>query len=206
MCAQPTLRESLSGLGSMMLIRRCATLQVVDPTDANAAAVDAPCRRAGRIVQLTAEIRDLDKHLTAVIATCAPDLLTRAGLGPDTTAAVLITVGDNRDCLGSDASFAALCGASPIEASSGTTRRHRLNRGGDCQANAALHRIVITRIRCDPRTRDYIDRRTSEGKTRCEAIRCLKRYGRPRDLQLAPTEHQPNSPTGRHSSLTRHKT
>jgi hypothetical protein len=71
---------------------------------------------------------------------------------------------------------AGVCGASPIEASSGKTRRHRLNRGGDRQANAALHRIAITRLRCDPRTRDYVDRRVQEGKTRREAIRCLKRY------------------------------
>jgi hypothetical protein len=78
--------------------------------------------------------------------------------------------------LDDDASFAALCGASPIQASSGKTRRHRLNRGGDRQANAALYRIAFTRLRCDPRTRDYLDRRAAQGKTRREAIRCIKRY------------------------------
>jgi transposase len=78
--------------------------------------------------------------------------------------------------LASEASFAALCGVSPIEMSSGKTERHRLNRGGDRHANAALYRIVLTRLRCDPRTHAYIDRRTAEGKTRRETIRCLKRY------------------------------
>ena len=76
----------------------------------------------------------------------------------------------------SEASFAALCGVSPIEASSGKTRRRRLNRGGDRRANAALYRIALTRSRCDQRTRDYLDRRTTQGLTRREAIRCLKRY------------------------------
>jgi transposase len=75
-----------------------------------------------------------------------------------------------------EGSFAALCGVSPIEASSGKTQRHRLNRGGDRQANAALHRIVLSRLRWDPRTRDYLERRISEGKTKREAMRCLKRY------------------------------
>ncbi len=97
-------------------------------------------------------------------------------MGPDTAAALLIAAGDNPQRLASDASFAALCGVSPIEASSGKTHRHRLNRGGDRQANAALHRIVITRLRCDPRTRTYQQRRLAEGKTPREVTRCLKRY------------------------------
>ncbi|MEX5638043.1 transposase [Parafrankia sp. FMc2] len=83
----------------------------------------------------------------------------------------LIAAGDNPQRLASDASFAALCGVSPLEASSGKTHRHRLNRGGDRQANAALHRIVITRLRCDPRTRAYQQRRLAEGKTPREVIR-----------------------------------
>jgi transposase len=78
--------------------------------------------------------------------------------------------------MNSEASFAALCGVSPIEASSGKTRRRRLNRGGDRRANAALYRIFLTRSRCDQRTRDYLDRRTTQGMTRREVIRCLKRY------------------------------
>jgi len=103
-------------------------------------------------------------------------LLTRRGIGPDNAAALLIAAGDNPDRLRSEASFAALCGVSPLEASSGKTSRRRLNRGGDRQANAALYRIALSRLRFDARTRDYLDRRITEGKTRREAIRCLKRY------------------------------
>ncbi len=84
--------------------------------------------------------------------------------------------GDNSERLHSEASFAALCGASPVEASSGKSQRHRLNRGGDRQGNCALHRIVLSRLRWDQRTRNYLDRRIAGGKTRREAIRCLERY------------------------------
>ncbi|GGQ42857.1 hypothetical protein GCM10010166_08820 [Couchioplanes caeruleus subsp. azureus] len=100
----------------------------------------------------------------------------RYGVGPDTAAALLLAAGDNPERLTNEASFAALCGASPIEMSSGKTQRRRLNRGGDRQANSALYIIVIARLRWDIRTRAYIDRRIAEGKTRREAIRCLKRY------------------------------
>jgi transposase len=102
--------------------------------------------------------------------------MDRHGVGPDTAAALLITAGDNPDRLHNEASFAALCGASPIEASSGKTQRRRLNRGGDRQANCALHTIVLSRLRWDARSRAYVARRMAEGKTRREALRCLKRY------------------------------
>ena len=106
----------------------------------------------------------------------APQLLARNGVGPDTAAALLIAAGDNPGRLHSEASFAALCGVSPVEASSGKTQRLRLNRGGNRQANAALHRIALSRLRWDQATRDYAERRVRDGKTRREAIRCLKRY------------------------------
>jgi len=89
---------------------------------------------------------------------------------------LLAAAGDNPDRLRSEAAFSMLCGASPVEASSGKTVRHRLNRGGDRQANAALHRIVIVRLRWHQPTKDYMARRTAEGKTTKEVIRCLKRY------------------------------
>jgi transposase len=89
---------------------------------------------------------------------------------------LLIAAGDNPGRLRSEASFAALCRASPVKASSGKTSRHRLNRGGDWQANRALHTIVLSRLRWDQRTRDYLNRRVADGKTRREAVRCLKRY------------------------------
>ena len=103
-------------------------------------------------------------------------MLTRRGVGPDNAAAVPIAAGDNPDRLRGEASFAALCGVSPLEASSGKTSRRRLNRGGDRHANSALYRIALSRLRHDTRSRDYLARRTTEGKTRREAIRCLKRY------------------------------
>jgi transposase len=175
-CADPLLRESLSGLGRMTLIRRCATLPGVEPVDAATAAVYTLRRLAQRILDLTDEIRDLEQRLTDVITAHAPQLLEPVGVGADSAAALLIAAGDNPGRLATEASFAALCGVSPIEMSSGKTQRHRLNRGGDRHANAALYRIVLTRLRCDPRTHAYIDRRTAEGKTRRETIRCLKRY------------------------------
>ncbi|WP_232295546.1 IS110 family transposase, partial [Parafrankia sp. EUN1f] len=153
--ADPALRESLTGLGPMTLVRRCAALDDVAPLDAPTTARYTLRRLATRILQLTDEVNDLNRQLTTLLTRHAPVLLTRVGVGPDTAAALLIAAGDNPQRLASDASFAALCGVSPIEASSGKTHRHRLNRGGDRQANAALHRIVITRLRCDPRTRAY---------------------------------------------------
>ncbi|MGW3661429.1 transposase, partial [Streptomyces sp. NPDC005151] len=91
-------------------------------------------------------------------------------------AALLIAADDNPERVVSEASFAALCGASPVEQSSGKTQRRRLNRGGNRQANAALYRIVMTRIRLDERTRSYLERRTKQGMSKREIVRCLKRY------------------------------
>ncbi|GAA4836091.1 hypothetical protein GCM10023354_15030 [Garicola koreensis] len=98
------------------------------------------------------------------------------GLGRDTAAQLLITAGDKPARLRSEAAFAALAGACPVPASSGKTNRHRLNRAGDRQANSALYHVVIVWIRYDQSTRDYVERRTEEGKTKMDTIRCLKRY------------------------------
>jgi transposase len=103
-------------------------------------------------------------------------LLALFGVGPDSASALLLAAGDNPERLHSGAAFAALCGVSPVEASSGRTIRHRLNRGGDRQANAALYRIVVVRLRWHQPTKDYMARRLAEGKTPKEVIRCLKRY------------------------------
>ena len=172
----PALRETLTGLTDTALIRHCANLPDTTPTDAVTAARYTLRRLAQRIQALTAEERELQRHIIAVLNTYAPQLLQRHGIGPDSASALLVTAGDNPDRLRSEASFAALCGVNPIEASSGKTRRRRLNRGGDRHANAALYRIALTRARGDQRTRDYLDRRTAQGRTRREAIRCLKRY------------------------------
>lgn len=98
------------------------------------------------------------------------------GLGPDTVSALLVTVGDNPDRLRSEAAFAHLCGVAAIPASSGKTNRHRLHRGGDRTSNSALHIATVVRLRYDPRSRAYADRRTTEGLSMPEIIRCQKRY------------------------------
>ena len=102
--------------------------------------------------------------------------MTRPGVGPDTAGALLVAAGDNPDRLRNERSFAHLCGASPLDASSGKQLRHRLNRGGDRMANAALWRIVLVRMSREPRTQAYVRRRRAEGKTTAEIMRCLKRY------------------------------
>ncbi|MEU2135126.1 transposase, partial [Streptomyces sp. NPDC018352] len=154
----------------------CADLDDLDATGPAAAARHTLRLLARRIRHLTEEIDDLNKRIAAAVAASLPGLLDVRGVGPDSAAALLIAAGDNPQRLTSEASFAALCGTSPVEASSGKTQRRRLNRGGDRQANAALYRIVLSRLRWDQRTQDYLQRRLTEGKTRREIIRCLKRY------------------------------
>jgi transposase len=131
---------------------------------------------AERYQLLSAEVATLDTELDRLTAKAAPRLVALFGVGPDSAGALLVAAGDNPDRLRSDAAFSMLCGASPIQASSGKTIRHRLNRGGDRQANAALHRIVVVRLRWHQPTRDYMARRLTEGKSKAEIIRCLKRY------------------------------
>jgi transposase len=129
-----------------------------------------------RYVQLNEEITELDRHLHRLVTQAAAELMAVKGLGAETVAALLIAVGDNPERLRSESAFAHLCGVAPIPASSGKTSRHRLNRGGDRQANHALYMITVTRMAWEPRTRAYVARRTAEGKTKTEIIRCLKRH------------------------------
>jgi transposase len=171
------LREELEPLSTWLLVRRCAELvdsRYDDP--AADTAVFTLRLLAQRVLRLRREVTELGRRMTAAVKATAPSLLERFGIGPDSAAALLIAAGDNPERLGSEASFAALCGASPVEQSSGKSQRRRLNRGGDRQANAALHRIVVTRMRQDERTRGYLERRTAEGKGKREVMRCLKRY------------------------------
>jgi transposase len=174
--APDELREQLAGLSTTKLVRQAAALDPDTLATPTAATMLALAGLARRYQHLDAEISLLTSRLDQLTVTAAPQLRELVGVGPDSAAALLITAGDNPDRLHSEAAFAALCGSSPVEASSGKTRRHRLNRGGDRQANAALHRIVIVRLRWHQPTRDYAARRTTEGKTRKEIIRCLKRY------------------------------
>lgn len=174
--ADDQLRQQLVGLSNPHLIRRCSQLRR-GTTTGTAAAVRHTLRLLARRIQhLTEEIEDLKAQIADAVGQAAPGLLEVQGVGPDSAAALLIAAGDNPQRLAHESSYAALCGVSPIEASSGQTRRRRLNRGGDRQANAALYRIVLSRLRWDQRTQDYLQRRMAQGRTRREAIRCLKRY------------------------------
>jgi transposase len=174
--APTELREQLEGLTTTKLVRQAAALDSGTLATPTAAAMLALGGLARRYQQLDAEISLLTRTLDQLTIKAAPKLRELLGVGPDSAAALLITAGDNPGRLHSEAAFAALCGSSPVEASSGKTRRHRLNRGGDRQANAALHRIVIVRLRWHQPTHDYAARRTAEGKTGKEITRCLKRY------------------------------
>jgi transposase len=176
--APAELREHLDGLPTAALVRQAIVLEPGPgkPATPTAATMLALRSLAGRYQHLDAEVRVLTRELDRLTAKHAPALRALLGVGPDSAAALLICAGDNPSRLRCEAALAALCGSSPVQASSGKTRRHRLNRGGDRQANAALHRIVIVRLRWHQPTKDYMARRTAEGKTKKEIIRCLKRY------------------------------
>jgi transposase len=175
--APAPLREQLPVRSTPRLVQACAQLpprdDLADPASGLATALQ---RLALRYQVLTTEITDADRQLATLVTKARPDLLAIRGVGVETAAQVLSTCGDNPDRLHSEAAFASLCGVSPVPASSGKTRRHRLNRGGDRQTNRALYTVVITRMGHDPHTRAYVRRRTTEGLSTKEIIRCLKRY------------------------------
>jgi transposase len=129
-----------------------------------------------RVLVLDAERERLNLLLGELVEKTAPQLLEIHGVGVDTAATLLVTAGDNPGRIRSEAAWAHLCGVAPIPASSGKVSRVRLDRGGDRQANSALWRVVITRLRSDPRTQAYMERRLKEGRSKPEVIRVLKRY------------------------------
>jgi transposase len=147
------------------------------PGDVAGYAVRVALRELGRRAQfLDAQLGRLDELIVPLVTARAPGLLTVYGLGPRTAALLLIAAGDHPGRLRSEAAWAHLCGVAPIPASSGKVTRHRHCPGGDRQANHALWRIVFTRLGSHPATRAYAERRTAEGKSKAEIIRCLKRY------------------------------
>ncbi len=174
--APPKLRESLEGLAADGLASRCKKFRAGPLDDPTAAAKYTLRSLACRYLHLDREIRILQAKLERLTRMAAPALVDIFGVGPDTAATLLISAGSNPQRIHSEAAFAALCGVNPIPASSGKTNRHRLNRGGDRQANAALYRIVLVRLRHDERTKEYMGRRTREGMSKPEVIRCLKRH------------------------------
>jgi len=199
--APAQLRESLAGLGLITLLERCAAARPGNPTTPQSAAKHALRLLARRALALRAEAKHLRELLDGLTAAAAPTLVELTGVGPDTAAALLIAAGDNPHRLHSEAAFAALCGTNPIPASSGKITRFRLNRGGNRQANAALHRAIITRMHWHEPTKAYVARRTAEGKTKPEIMHCLKRY-LPRQVYhclvprtpLDPVVQQPRDP------------
>lgn len=143
--------------------------------------IGASTRRALRSVArrwrfLDEEAKDLRAQAKTIIDAVAPELIARNGVGYETAGQLLVTAGDNPERLNSERSFAALCASTPVQASSGRTNRHRLNRGGDRQANSALWTIVLVRMGTDARTKAYVDKRTADGLSKREIMRCLKRY------------------------------
>ena len=175
--APDELLDRLRGLSRKELVAVAARFRIGDdPRDVASATKFALRSVARRYEALSGEIAELDAHLARLVAQVAPELVSLPGIGTDNAATLLIVAGDNPQRLGSEASFANLCGVSPVEASSGKVVRHRLNRGGNREANRALYMICLARMRRDPRTQEYVARRTAEGKSKREVIRCLKRY------------------------------
>jgi len=171
------MRHRLRGLSTKELVAAAARFRPGDdPEDVDEATRFALRSVVRRYQYLSEEIAKLDAQLCRLVAQTAPELTSLPGIGTDHAATLLAVAGDNPERLGTEASFASLCGVSPVEASSGKVVRHRLNRGGNRDANRALHLICVVRMRVDERTRRYAARRASEGKSKKEIIRCLKRY------------------------------
>ena len=174
--APEPIRAQLRGLRRPQLLATCQAYRPGAGDDLVSVTKYALRRLAIRVLELSAESAEVSKRRRRLLAQHAPELMAIIGVGPDTATALMLVAGDNPDRLSSPAAFAALLGASPIEASSGKTVRMRLNRGGDRQGNSALWHIVISRMASQPATQAYVERRTHEGLTKPEIIRCLKRY------------------------------
>jgi transposase len=176
--APDELRQQVRHLTRMQLIRTLAAWRpdvsnASDPPTAYRVSLKSLGRR---YLELSDEIADLDELINPIVEALAPQLLERTGIGIEVAGQLLVTAGDNPDRMTSEAAFAMLCGVAPLPASSGMTQRHRLNRGGDRQANRALHLAVVSRVRLDPRTKAYVAKRTAQGHSKLEILRCLKRY------------------------------
>lgn len=174
--APAELRASLAGLNTKRLVQRCARFHTCPATTPTGAARRTLRLLARRWQALAAEVAELDAELDELTREVAPSLRAMPNVGTQTAATLLVAAGDNPSRLAHERSFAALCGTSPIDASSGRQQRHRLNRGGDRYANSALHMVIVSRLRRHEATRAYVERRLAEGRTKKEIMRCLKRY------------------------------
>jgi transposase len=177
--APAVIRDRLAGTRGRRFVDACWML----PTEVTGHTEDLLTRVTGdslsataeRVMCLEREIHDYDQQLATLVELTVARLVARVGVGPVSAAQLAVAYG-HHGRVTSEAAFAHLTGVAPIEASSGTTIRYRLNRGGDRNANKALHTIAVTRMRHDPQTQAYVERRRAEGKTTREIIRCLKRY------------------------------
>jgi transposase len=175
--ATPEIRSEFTGLSPVMLTNKAVALRPREGDNPVKYTTLMTIRALGRRVQyLREETKRLNRMLRPLIRQTAPGLLEVYGVGFDTAAKLLVAAGDNPERIRSEAAWAHLCGVAPIPASSGKTTRHRLNRGGNRQANSALYHIVLTRMHHDQATRHYVTRRLAEGKTMGEIARILKRY------------------------------
>jgi transposase len=191
------LRGRLRELSTKALVATAIRLRPGDrlgtPEEATRFALRSVARRYR---SLSEEIAELDVQLGRLVAGVAPDLVALPGVGTDHAATLLVAAGDNPERLRSEASFASLCGVSPVEASSGKVVRHRLNRGGNRDANRALHSICVVRMGWDRRTQAYVTRRTVEGKSKREITRCLKRYVAREVYRILISTAAPPAPIG----------
>jgi len=171
--APEELRQPLLGLKTKALVGICAGMRPGPLTSPTAATKTTLRTLARRWQHLQAELDQLDSQLQALVASVAPTLWALPGIGVDTAGQLLVTAGDNPQRLRSEAAFAHLCGTAPIPASSGRTDRHRLNRDGDRRANHALWRIALVRMHCHPATRADVERRTKQGLSKLDIMRCF---------------------------------
>jgi transposase len=174
--APAELREQLAPLSDKALLDRCAGFRRGPIESTTASAKHTLRALARRWLELAGEIAGHDRVLDQLTRAASPSLRDAFGIGADTAAEMLIVFGDNPERIRSEAAFAKLCGVAPIPASSGKTNRHRLSRGGHRQANSALYRTVIVRMRFHQPTLAYVARRSAEGRTKRDIIRCLKRF------------------------------
>jgi len=174
--APEELRAELRDLSIYKVLTVCSAYRHTGRTDVTTVTKLTLRTLARRALSLEEEVKEIDGLLKTLVAETAPELNAIDGVGTDVASAILVAAGDNPERLKNESTFAKLCGVSPLDASSGKHERHRLNRSGDSQANSALWHIVFTRMVNDPRTRHYLERRMKDGRTKKEAIRCLKRY------------------------------
>jgi len=175
--APDELRSRLRGLKTTELVETCAAFRIREDDDSLPAVTRLALRElAQRVQHLDAQLERTAVRLRRITTAVAPELVAIQGIGPDVASTILVSAGDNPHRLRNERAFAALAGTNPIPASSGKTNRHRLNRGGDRQLNAALWRVAVVRLRCHDATKTYLERRTEDGKTKPEILRCIKRY------------------------------